>query len=104
MSNAEQIKKLEEEIAKLKKQDADFAALIPEHQVANTLHKMLCHHNHTDGCSWEYECWEGTDKSIDWNGHAHSRYLTKARNVLDFCKWNKVAPEKAIGLLETVLK
>jgi len=101
MSNTDKIKQLEEEIAKLKKQDADFAALSPEHQMANTLHKMLCHLNHTDVCSWEYEFSNG---QIQWSGDAHSRYLIKARKILDFCKWNSVDQEKAIALLQSMLK
>jgi hypothetical protein len=92
-----QIKQLEEQIAEMRKQDAEFAALQPEYRLAITLHKSLCHHNHTDGCGWEYE---GDKNGANWLGHAHSRYLLKARRVMSFCDKHNVSVEAALGLIE----
>lgn len=35
-------------------------------------HDLLCTWNHTDGCSWGYECRGGQHS---WGGHAHERWL-----------------------------
>lgn len=35
-------------------------------------HDLLCGWNHTDGCSWGYECRGGEHA---WNGWAHARWL-----------------------------
>ena len=92
-----EIRQLEEQIAEMRRKDAEFAALLPEHRLAITLHKNLCHHNHTDGCGWEYE----SDKNgAQWTGHAHSRYLLKARMVLSFCDKHGVSTEDALGLIK----
>lgn len=46
--------------------------------LAELLHKRLCHHNHIDGCGWDYDTWDNTGKY-----NARSEYLTKARAVYD---------------------
>lgn len=40
-------------------------------RLATWMHEKGCHHNHTDGCSWEYEA--------DWTGHAHKHWLEEAK-------------------------
>ena len=99
MLNTDRIKELEEEIKKLQEADAKFLALTPEQQLAITLHKMLCHHNHVDGCGWEYE-YNSQTKSTEWNGHAHSRYLSKAQKISRACERLNIKVEDAIGLIE----
>lgn len=48
--------------------------------LATALHDLLCHWNHTDGCSWHYE--NGLDK---WDtGYAHKQYLKQATEI---AKW-----------------
>lgn len=27
-------------------------------RLATALHKLVCHHNHVDGCGWEYGSWD----------------------------------------------
>jgi len=68
-------KQLEEELKCREKEEARLAALPVEKRLAEKLHDLLCHWNHTDGCSWGYE---------DWNnvGHARRAYLKKARLAL----------------------
>ena len=101
MSNAAQIKELEEKIAALKEADARFAALQPEYQLAIKLHDLLCHHNHADGCGWHYE---GSNGVTDWTGHAHSRYLEKAYKVQKFCECHDIPTSKALDFITLINK
>lgn len=50
----------------------------PELQIATLLHERLCHYNHTDYCSWNYDIMHGEY----WYGFAHDRYLTKAFELI----------------------
>ena len=94
--NSKRIRELQAEIDQLAAQDAAFAALPQEHQLAITLHSLLCRWNHTDGCSWEYEGTKGID---DWRGHAHSKYLEKAVKVKAFCDRVGIPTDEAINLI-----
>ncbi len=104
MSNAEQIRKLEKQIAELKEADERFAALNPAHRLAITLHSTLCHHNHTDGCGWEYEMLPRTQGTVgpnnnhNWNSHTHNHYLQKAYMVRSFCDNHNIDLTKIIDL------
>ncbi len=97
MTNTARIAELKAEIAKLEEAERVLATMGPEHRVAISLHKMLCHHNHTDGCGWEYEMAGGNH---EWEGHAHARYLIKAKKLVGFCKRHHVAEDTAIQLIE----
>jgi hypothetical protein len=97
MTNVARIAQLKAEIEKLESADKAFSEKPLNHQVAIRLHKLLCHHNHTDGCGWEYE--GTTNGGEDWKGYAHARYLTKANKLLDFCCFNTIEPEVAINLI-----
>jgi len=97
MSNAEEIKKLEEKIAELKAADTAMAAMTPEQRFAISMHGILCHHNHTDGCGWFYEGSNGTD---DWGGQAHSRWLMSAKKVSAFCKNNSITLDQAANIVK----
>jgi hypothetical protein len=97
MSNAEQIRKLEEQIAALRTEDERIAAMLPEQRLAVSLHTLLCHHNHVDGCGWEYESSKGI---ADWTGHSHSHYLKKAVIVDTFCKRVGITTENAVELMK----
>jgi hypothetical protein len=105
MSNKETIARLRAEADALEAADKAFAELPEEHRLAITLHEMLCHHNHVDGCSWEYEYlekprgWVGP-AATNWDGHAHSRYLSKARLVLACCNRNKISADAAIEIMK----
>jgi hypothetical protein len=105
MSNKEVIAKLRADADALEAADKAFSELSEEQRLAITLHSMLCHHNHIDGCGWEYEYlqrpagWVG-QAPADWAGHAHSRYLTKARNVIDYCNRHKVTTDAAIEIMK----
>jgi len=83
MSNREDLARQKEEIlAKLTDIEAEEARLLAasdDVELAEALHDMLCHWNHTDGCGWFYEFKDG---EANWDGWAHERYLKKARGVM----------------------
>jgi len=68
---------LEKELQRRQTEKNRLNELGPEKRLAETLHSMLCHWNHTDGCSWYYETWEAP------NNNTHMRYLDKARKALE---------------------
>lgn len=49
-------------------------------KVAILLHDRNCHHNHTDGCGWQYAVRNGIH---DWNEFAHKEYLKKAQEIIE---------------------
>ncbi len=102
--NAAKIAKLRREADQLEAADKAFRGLPDEQQLAITLHTMPCHHNHTDGCSWEYENRKTADGvyEADWAGYAHEQYLTKARTVLGYCEYHNIQPSAAIELVKLV--
>lgn len=58
----------------------EYVRTLPKNQqLAIWLHGELCHHNHTDGCSWFYEVKGLID---DWTGFEHQKYLQKADYAL----------------------
>lgn len=107
MSNKESIAKLRAEADALEAADKAFDELPGEYRLAITLHSHLCNANHTDGCGWEYEYlqkphgWVGPS-AHDWNGHAHSRYLTKAVQVQKFCGVRGITTDVAIDLVKLI--
>jgi hypothetical protein len=46
-------------------------------ELAELLHKRLCHWNHTDGCSWEYEDWSNLH-----GNSARCEFAKKAEKIL----------------------
>ena len=99
MSNAAKIAELRAEADKLEAADKAFRELAPEYRLAITLHEMMCHHNHIDGCGWEYE---STCGKPDWFGYAHSTYLGKARNLFTFCCNHNIGVDDAVEMLKLV--
>lgn len=53
-------------------------------QVADRLHDLMCHSNHTDECDWFYHTWSGKDNTYNILeiGHAKKRYLDRAYSVV----------------------
>jgi hypothetical protein len=97
MSNAEQIKKLQDQIKELRAEEQYLTAMAPEQHLAIQLHSMLCHWNHTDGCGWEYEI--GRGKVHDWNGSSHAPYLIKAKKITAYCNKQGILPANVIDIL-----
>ena len=96
-SNVDRIAALRREADELESADRAFRELPEAEQLAITLHSILCHWNHIDGCSWEYEGLPGG--KTDWNGRAHSKYLEKGRKMLAFCKCNGITAKDAVSIL-----
>ena len=68
----DEIKKLEKEVVEERKK---LSVLTEEQRVADYLHDVFCHHNHTDGCGWFYD-----DKS--WTEFSRKEYLSKSKKLL----------------------
>ena len=47
-------------------------------ELAELVHKKTCHWNHTDGCSWFYESWDG----VRFGDSAKSKALETANKML----------------------
>lgn len=43
-------------------------------RLATWMHEKNCHHNHIDGCSWEYE-------GNDWQANTHKHWLEHAKTT-----------------------
>ena len=92
---AAEIAQKKAELAELEGRLSTWENLPEEYQVAEKLHSMLCHWNHTDGCSWEYESWkEPRDTRM--------RYVEKAENLLAFTKGNGISTDVLFDLLEKI--
>jgi hypothetical protein len=78
---------------------AEQQKYFPERVLAEELHGMLCHWNHTDGCSWHYEIENGVH---NWTGNAHSNYLSKAKILSDKCGTLGVGVNKALEIARMV--
>lgn len=75
MDNTDKIRKLEEELKKLKEEQREYENLDPSCKVAEELHSALCHSNHVDQCDWHYGNWKNPT-------HAHREYLKIAKECL----------------------
>jgi hypothetical protein len=77
---------LEEDRTKLKDQIAEIQSelnrrksLPIEQQIAEELHDLMCHGNHTDDCPWGYEDWNNLD-TLRFSAKGH--YLAIAKRTL----------------------
>ncbi len=75
----QKIADLEAELLEVREAKEAFGALSDDRQLAISLHEILCHWNHTDGCSWHYEMDNGKHR---WDNQAHSSYLKKAQAMI----------------------
>ncbi len=84
---------LQNEIDKLKREQEMLQSLSPAQRVAETLHKKLCYHDHTDQCGWYYSKW---GEYLNAN-NVRARYLTKAENILRI-----VGEDTALKIIEVL--
>ena len=68
---------LQKQIAELQWEINTIEKIPLNQRLAEVIHSKLCHWNHTDGCSWEYEKWENYQ-----SGHAKKQYLNKANDLI----------------------
>lgn len=76
----DEIAETEEKLKKLYAQRTAHEKLTPTQRLAGRLHSLLCHWNHTDGCSWEYE--KDSNNIDKWDGNDHRPYFAKAESIL----------------------
>lgn len=55
-------------------------------KLAILLHDHFCEFNHTDGCSWGYECKGGYH---EWESPRHKSWLIRAREVIEKAELEK---------------
>ncbi len=71
LENAQnQSRAIQQQIIEATKEE-EAARLAPLRETAERAHRLLCPHNHTDGCSWEYEA----GAASHWDCDAHKRWL-----------------------------
>lgn len=88
-----------EELAKLEQQLQTLESESVDKQLARELHKVVCTHNHTDGCGWFYEPEKGERA---WTGNEHQEYLGRAQKLLHFCSKLKITTGQAINIYRLI--
>lgn len=63
-----EIDQIEQDLADKRAELARREALSPTHRLAETLHELMCRHNHADQCDWFYGSW----------GQFHSPYSSRS--------------------------
>lgn len=69
-------------------------ALAPLQRLANIMHDSTCTWNHTDGCGWGYESWDGATPA---GNSTRSRWLEKARQLVSK---TAMSADKLAGVFE----
>lgn len=69
--------------------------------VADMLHSLTCHHNHTDACAWHYHSWGDTNLA---DSSARSRYYKRAEKVIAALDGAGVPRDKQQELLLSILE
>jgi len=87
-----EIEELENKIKILKEEKKSHDLLRPAQKLATIIHDKTCRSNHTDGCGWDYESWEGLNKNSTRNS-----YLEKANRIL-----TKVKYDDAVQVIENL--
>ena len=82
---SEEIEKLEQKLKTLKRKKKENDEMPYNHRLADMIHKLICHSNHTDGCGWHYESWSNI-------GTTRQRFLDKANEILQITTFTDVEP------------
>lgn len=103
----------QESLAELQKRREKIVELPIEKRLATELHSMLCHSNHVDGCSWDYEvirtCFDANGQEINyiefrknddpnareehhvnWDAFRHKEYFEKAQSMLQVTDYDTI--------------
>lgn len=83
-----EIEELEQKIQVLKTEKARLQNMPDNQRLAEALHSVQCHWNHTDGCGWFYESWDDP-------GYSRKEYLRKADAML-----NEMSIEHAMKVIK----
>mgnify|MGYP001601850508 CR=1 FL=1 len=65
--------------------------------VAEVLHAKECRWNHIDGCSWEYETWDGEKPA---GNREHMRWYEKAVKLIDIAQAKGISVRDVLDLRE----
>ena len=72
----QEIQETEKKLKELKERKKARGIIKPDEKiVAESIHSLVCHRDHTEDCPWFYESWEEP-------GYARTKYLGKARLLL----------------------
>jgi cell division septum initiation protein DivIVA len=88
----EQIAALEKELKKAKDQERKLSSGSPV-AVADFMHEKMCHHNHVDGCGWDYESW-------DRPGSTRQSWMDKATTLLANAKQEGITPSQVVLMIK----
>lgn len=97
----QKIAALQREIEELQKQKLAAESMTEEERLAEFLHKHMCHHNHTDACSWYYEM---DHKIHNWSGYAHGQYFDLACRCINARKENNVSEKAMADILKAIFR
>lgn len=62
--------------------------------LADILHELICHWNHTDGCSWFYESWDTLRP-----GSTRHEWLQKAIRLRRYAEGRGISIDEVIEIL-----
>ena len=74
------IEQQQQRLTELKLKEKSLAANEPR-AVAEFLHEKECHWNHTDGCAWFYETWDGATGA---GNSTRMEWLRKAEHLIKY--------------------
>ncbi len=81
-----EIEELETKLKILKEEKKNFDLMQPNFKLAELIHSKMCRSNHTDGCGWYYEKWDGFG-----NNSTRLSYLKKANDILEKVSYKDAA-------------
>ena len=94
MDYTDEIKRLRAKADELEEAQKEHNLKSEDIRLAEYIHSKTCRSNHTDGCGWGYESWDGSTPS---GNRTRSRYLEKARTIL-----KDVDFESAINVIKNI--
>ena len=87
MSNLRrQIDEKKRELAELQRKLAKHTELTQAQQLAEELHSIRCHKDHTEGCTWHYENWETSTAP----SNVRERYRQAAEQMLSITDFGTI--------------
>lgn len=88
--NEERLRRIRESLERLKQEEKQLLGLSPTQIIADEIHTLMCHWNHTDGCGWEYESWSQP-------GWSRMQYINKALELLKVVDFEQA--KRVVGAL-----
>tara|TARA_S200002703_G_scaffold144797_1_gene138672 strand:+ start:412 stop:738 length:327 start_codon:yes stop_codon:yes gene_type:complete len=97
----EDILKLTKELEQKRSDLVKYNKISESKKLAIRLHELLCTHNHTDGCNWEYK---DPFDSNTWEAKfsPHYRYHQKAKALIQIMIDNELDIDTVMEIIKTV--